>query len=246
MNRQIKRRWKGFALESLERRMLLSGVTNPGLWPLGGDDPAGSVLVRFNDSSSSQDRQKALNQVQGYVKVSLTNGPSVVSLGQGIDASTALAELKTNPSVSYAVANRALDLSSVPNDPSYSQQWGLNQSNNIDINAPEAWDTTTGSASTTIAVIDTGLDTSHPEFAGRLWVNPTAGTDGYTGDTNGYNFGDSNANLQDLVGHGTHVSGIIGANGNNSQGVAGVNWNAKIMVLKYYGANGGYLEWVFP
>jgi subtilisin family serine protease len=228
--------------EHLERRALLSTAADLGQWPLRNNDLASSVLVRFRDSALAPDRQSAINAVQGYVTSDISDGPSLLSLGQGVDPSEAIAALRANPNVSYAVQNRLIGLDMVPNDPSYPSQWALNQTNNVDINAPEAWDVTTGSASTLVAVIDTGLDVNHPEFAGRLWVNPTANTDGYIGDTNGYNFGDNNSNLQDVVGHGTHVSGIIGATGNNTQGVAGVNWNAKFMVLKYYGANGGYLS----
>ena len=222
MNRRRLPKLAGFTLECLEKRTLLTGMVDYGQWPLRGDDPATSILVRFRDSSSGQAQQDAINQLRAYVKVTLTDGPSILNLGQGIAAEDALTELRANPIVAYAVANRSLGTASVStpavNDSSYSQQWGLNQSNNIDVDAPEGWNITTGSSSTIIAVIDTGLDVSHPEFAGRLWVNPTAGSDGYTGDINGYNFGDSNSSLTDIVGHGTHVTGIIAATGNNGQG----------------------------
>ena len=94
---------------------------------------------------------------------------------------------------------------------------GLNNANNVDIDAPEAWATTTGSSSTIVAVIDSGLDLAQPEFAGRLWTNPSAasGGDGLVGDVHGWDFLDNTPDIQDDNGHGTHVTGILAATGNN-------------------------------
>ena len=75
-------------------------------------------------------------------------------------------------------------------------------------------------------------------MSGHLWVNPTAGSDGYIGDVNGWNFVNNTPNIQDNNGHGTHVTGILAAAGNNGYGIAGVDWNAQIMPLKILGANG--------
>ncbi|MFH0905602.1 MAG: S8 family serine peptidase [bacterium] len=129
-----------------------------------------------------------------------------------------------------------------PNDPYYGQQWYLRTTK---VNS--AWEATVGVGSTAIAVIDTGVDMSHPDLVGRLWTNndetPSNGIDddhnGYTDDYYGYNFMDNNANIADVHGHGTGIASIIAATANNSQGLAGINWNAKIMVLKALDSLGG-------
>ncbi|MCL4125256.1 UNVERIFIED_CONTAM: hypothetical protein GTU68_049749 [Idotea baltica] len=90
------------------------------------------------------------------------------------------------------------------------------------INAPGAWDLNTGSNSVVVAVIDTGVDYNHTDLKANMWVNPN----------------EIAGNPYDDNGHGTHVAGTIGAKGNNGKGVAGVNWNVKIMALKFLDANG--------
>jgi subtilisin family serine protease len=127
----------------------------------------------------------------------------------------------------------------IPNDPSFSQQWGLSSATNVDIDAPRAWSRTTGNPATIVAVLDTGIDLSNPEFAGRIWTNPDSSeSDGYPGDVHGWNFISNTPDVQDDNGHGTHVAGIIAAAGNNGIGVAGVDWNAQIMPLKVLDVQG--------
>jgi thermitase len=127
----------------------------------------------------------------------------------------------------------------ISNDPYVGAQWGLNNAGNVDIDASQAWKRTTGSPTTIVAVLDTGIDLANPEFAGRIWTNPdSSGTDGYVGDVHGWNFVANDSNVQDDEGHGTHVAGIIAATGNDGIGVAGVDWNARIMPLKVLDAYG--------
>jgi subtilisin family serine protease len=118
--------------------------------------------------------------------------------------------------------------------------WGLNNPSNTDIDAPEAWAFTTGRASTIVAVIDSGIDTSHPDLSGRIWTNPNEfanGRDddgnGYVDDLNGWNFITNTNNVADDDGHGTQVSGIIAAAANGGGPAVGVDWNARIMPLKF-------------
>ena len=111
-----------------------------------------------------------------------------------------------------------------------------------DIKATGAWDYSTGSKSVVIAVLDTGVDLSQPDLISNIWNNPNEsasnGVDndhnGYVNDIHGWNFVDNNNNVQDtsLTGHGTLVSGVIGAQGNNGIGVSGVAWNVSLMELK--------------
>jgi subtilisin family serine protease len=138
------------------------------------------------------------------------------------------------------------------NDPSFGQLWGLDntgQSGGVvdaDIDAPEAWNTTTGSRNVVVAVIDTGMDYNHPDLAANAWRNPgeVAGDgidndrNGFVDDVVGWDFANNDANPMDDNGHGSHVSGTIGAAGNNGTGVVGVNWQVSIMPLKFLDASG--------
>jgi subtilisin family serine protease len=112
----------------------------------------------------------------------------------------------------------------------------LNSPGNVDIDAPEAWSVTTGSPSTIVAVIDTGVDLTNPQLVSRLWVNAAASKPHNT--VFGWNFVSNNGNVQDVNGHGTHVTGILAATGNNGQGVAGVDWHSQIMPLKILDSTG--------
>lgn len=134
----------------------------------------------------------------------------------------------------------------VPNDEKFYVQWALNQANDIDINAPEAWALHTGSRGVVVAVIDTGIDYDHPDLAGNVWTNPGEipgnGIDddgnGYIDDIHGYNAVNNTGDPMDDHGHGTHVSGTIGAVSNNTTGVAGVNWNIQIVGAKFLESSG--------
>jgi subtilisin family serine protease len=132
----------------------------------------------------------------------------------------------------------------VTNDPSFSKQWALTK-----IKAPEAWDLTQGSQDVVVAVIDSGIDYTHPDLADNIWINEAElngqpGVDddnnGYVDDIRGWDFAGSH-DIIDTDGdndpittydHGTHLAGIVAARGNNSLGIAGINWRLRIMPLK--------------
>ncbi len=157
------------------------------------------------------------------------------------------------PGFGYAEPNFVLSTDVVPNDPEYSRLWGLHDSTDNDIDAPEAWDLTTGSPSLVVGVIDTGVDYQHEDLAGNMWTNPvecpagmgTCVADGIDDDGNGYiddfygwDFINNDNDPFDDHSHGTHVAGTVAAVGNNNTGTVGVNWNAQIMALKFIGSNG--------
>jgi len=131
--------------------------------------------------------------------------------------------------------------SSVPNDPGYPLQWAPPI-----MQAPTAWNITTGSRIVVVAVLDSGIDLSHPDLIANTWKNPrelaTNGIDdeknGFIDDVYGWNFLTNTNNVQDGYGHGTHVSGIIGAVGNNGIGITGLGWQVALMPLKILGDNG--------
>jgi thermitase len=134
--------------------------------------------------------------------------------------------------VAYAYPEHLVGVSFTPTDPDYFKQWSYPK-----IRAPEAWDITTGSASVVVAVVDTGVDYTHPELAGRMW---TDGSGHY-----GYDFVDGDSDPKDLFGHGTHVAGTISAEMGNGAGGVGVAPGVKIMAVRVLDADGsGYSSWV--
>ena len=139
----------------------------------------------------------------------------------------------------------------LPNDPLFSQQWYLlnsGQSGGLDdedIVAPEAWKRRSTSPDVVVAVIDGGIQLSHPDLTKNIWVNKNEifnnGDDddnnGYKDDYYGWNFADNVPNpVPDE--HGTHVAGIIGAEGNNGIGISGVTWDVQLMPLDVFGKAG--------
>jgi len=146
------------------------------------------------------------------------------------------------PALAHACINDCpIVIQKTVNDPLFSNQTNLNQ-----INIPQAWDITTGK-NIIIALIDTGVAKQHEDLVGKLWVNakeiPNNHRDddgnGYVDDVNGYNFRQNSSNIADDNGHGTSVASVIAANTNNAKGIAGINWRAKIMVLKALNKLGG-------
>jgi serine protease len=154
------------------------------------------------------------------------------------------------PEVEYAEPDYIKRATFVPNDPSYPAQWHYYEAEGI--NAPAAWDITTGSAAIKVGVIDTGI-TDHPDLAGR-WVggydfitNVTTANDGNGRDSDPHDPGDwEPANACgpgsppfNSSWHGTHVAGTIGAASNNGLGVAGINWVSQIVPVRVLGRCGG-------
>jgi thermitase len=209
--------------------------------------PADRLLVKFRPGTTSADEAALLAATRTTLLSAFPDGPAIVAGGPGFDPSRALAEFQSSPLIVYAEPDATVSLASTstslpsvapyyPTDPSFGQQWGLNTPNDVDIDAPEAWPVTTGSASTIVAVLDTGVDLKNPDLLNRLWVNPSASQGRTT--VYGWNFVNNNGNVQDANGHGTHVTGVIAATGGNGQGVVGVNWHAQIMPLKILDATG--------
>ncbi len=126
--------------------------------------------------------------------------------------------------VEYAEPNYEYNIYNVPNDPRFSSQWSLNQNNDCDIDAPEAWDIETGSSEVVVAVVDTGVDYNHPDLAANC--------------ISGYDFINNDDDPMDDHNHGTHCAGIIGAIGNNNLGISGVSWDVSIMPVKCLSASG--------
>jgi subtilisin family serine protease len=136
------------------------------------------------------------------------------------------------------------------NDPKLSEQWSLHNEGQrggkkeADIRALSAWARTTGSRRVVVAVIDSGVDYTHPDLINNIWVRPanipeyTDDELGTIDDEHGYNAVDNTGDPMDDNGHGTHCAGIIGAEGDNNEGIAGINWKVEIMPLKFISSNG--------
>jgi subtilisin family serine protease len=179
-----------------------------------------------------------------------------VSLGNGFFSLTTpganrddvLAWAAHTPDIVSFEPDFVLQTSSLPSDPGFATQWSLDNTAiggfglfGADIDATQAWDISTGSRSVVVGVVDSGIDLTHPDLAANIWTNPgeIAGNgidddhNGFVDDVHGWNFVENNNNVQDGYGHGTHVSGIIGAVGNNGIGTAGINWQVSIMPLRF-------------
>jgi subtilisin family serine protease len=214
----------------------------------------GEVLVKFKSGATAY-RINTLHRKIGSLKKKEFKGIRVhqMRLPDGVSVEEAVAYYKSDPDVEYAEPNYIVHIDSVPDDTYFSNLWGLQNTGqtagtaDADIDAPEAWDLTTGSADVVIAVVDTGVAYDHPDLAGNIWSNAgeTSCTDGIDNDGNGYiddcrgwDFVGNDNDPADYNGHGTHVAGTIAAAGNNSNGTTGVMWQAKIMPLRFLGISG--------
>lgn len=168
-----------------------------------------TVLYREEITESALQALKSLRAVYTLKLVSETK-ESVLE---------AIEILRKDPNVAYAEPNYISYPAITPDDYTNYNLWGMEK-----IHAPEAWDIATGSHSVRVGVLDSGFDYTHPDLAANidqsLAYYVAEGTYGYAAD------------ISDTIGHGTHVAGIIGAVGNNIDGVVGVNWNVTIIPIK--------------
>lgn len=183
-------------------------------------------------------------------------------LPRRLSVEQALSRLAADPAVEYAVPNYYRYLDAIPSDPRLGELWGLDNVGqtggavDADIDAPEAWDITTGTSDVVVAVIDSGAQLDHVDLYANIWLNPgedlngngikdPSDVDGIDNDGNGFiddlvgwDFSGNDNNPSPAgggcLGHGTHTAGTIGAVGDNGVGVTGVNWNVKLMILKAF------------
>jgi subtilisin family serine protease len=205
----------------------------------------GELLIGFGADVSPAEQRAVLAKVGAVEKRKFRRIHSALARLSPDRAEQALEKLKKDKRVRFAEPNFVYQARAVPNDPLYNRVWGLGS-----IKAPQAWDTTTGSPAVTVAVIDTGIDHSHPDLSAAIWMNPgenCAGcrTDridndgnGYVDDWRGWDFANDDNDPFDDNGHGTHVAGTIGATGNNAVGITGVSWQVRTMPLKFLTAGG--------
>ncbi|MFC1715382.1 S8 family serine peptidase [Candidatus Poribacteria bacterium] len=208
------------------------------------------VIIGYSGKPDKQDEDKILKK-NGKVKYRYS---IIQAIAAEVDEEE-IDNIKKDSKVKSVEPDYMLFPDLTPNDPRYGDLWGMHNTGqsggtpDADINAPEAWDITTGD-SVLIAVIDTGAYIDHEDLVGNIWTNPDETLDGVDNDRNGY--------IDDVDGwdfyyndntvfdsstyddHATHVAGTIAGLGNNGTGVVGVNRQAQIMVLKFLGPPGGY------
>jgi thermitase len=205
----------------------------------------GELVVRFKPEATAADRKAVLQAEDARAQTSLLlQGAVLVRLPAGESVSAEAEALERDASVISAEPNYIYRVSATPNDPRFADLWGLQQASDADVDAPEAWDRATGSRSVIVAVLDSGVEYAHPDLAGNMWVNddPVDGADndgnGFIDDTHGWDFVGSDHAPLDENGHGTHVAGTIGAEGNNGIGVVGLNWQVSLMVVRSASSDG--------
>ena len=196
-----------------------------------------AVLQQLQRLTDADDLRPLIPAQQVYVLHSRTGNITAL-----------LAILRAHPDVGYVEPDYIVNAVNAPNDPNFSQQWSFRNTAvpGADISAVSAWDTTTGSTAKVIGVVDTGIDYTHPDLAPNVWSAPAAFTVTLSwgqitcpAGSHGYNAIARSCDPRDDNQHGTHVSGTIGAAGNNAAGVAGVNWTTRIMGLKALNSSGG-------
>ncbi len=219
------------------------------------------LIVGFKpDAAADMEKMKKIHEkvnakvIEDFSQLGL-KGVHHAKLPPGLSVEDAIVKYTAEDSVLYAEPNYFIYLESdtlvqganVPYDSNLLSQWPLHNYGQVsgvydaDIDSLRAWNVVTGSSNIIIAVVDSGVDYTHPDLASNIWVNTDEiggnGIDddgnGYTDDRYGYDFYNDDGDPMDIDDHGTHCAGIIGAVGNNGIGIAGINWNVKVMPLKF-------------
>lgn len=260
---QIKR-WES-SLREAKTNTPPPKVSAPGIKS---DNSEAEVLVRFKPGVSLDAIRKLAARNNDLMEDEIESVKGLVSIDDQDNAdaeATARQYAAMSDLVEYAHPNYEIRLdppappiaprdlvrnSGQPNDPQFGQQWALNNrgqdggTERADIDALEAWLKTQGSEKIVVAVLDSGVDYTHPDLVSNMWFRPDnipqyADDElGTFDDVHGF---DSDANAPDPMddnGHGTHCAGVIGAEGDNGEGIAGINWNVRIMPLKFLGRGG--------
>ena len=215
---------------------------------------AGEVIVKFRQAASAGSVSDAKRKADVEVDKRVGGREARLLRSRSKNTATLIAELSAHPDVLYVEPNYIIKPSAIPNDPQFAEQWSLKNTGysnagtgtaGADIGAVAAWDISKGSKDNVVAVVDTGVDATHPDLAKNMWSAPAPFTVNIGGQvirceagTHGFDAIARTCNPTDEYNHGTHVAGIIGAAGNNGIGSAGLNWTASIMDIKFIDATG--------
>ncbi|HEX8189738.1 MAG TPA: S8 family serine peptidase [Pyrinomonadaceae bacterium] len=267
-------RWEGGRAGDATRRQAAVGEAAPAppaSEELGEEDGP-EVLVRFKPGVSAERVEEIAASLNDRVEdeIESVEGLAAIDDLDDEEAARVAAEYASLPEVKYAEPNFRIEADPIgvsyssgfsgpsaealpaggPNDPLLGEQWGLvntgqrNGRAEADISAFAAWDRTRGSKKVVVAVLDSGVDYTHPDLAGNMWHRP-ADLEMYVDpqlglmdDAEGFSAVEGERDPMDENGHGTHCAGIVGAEGDNNLGIAGVNWHVEIMPLKFMGRGG--------
>ncbi|MGH9941252.1 MAG: S8 family serine peptidase [Pyrinomonadaceae bacterium] len=209
----------------------------------------GELIVRFREEATEQERN-TLAAARGVRRAGALRGESRVErlelLAAGQNPEALAVALRAHPAVEFAEPNFLIRRDDVtPNDPRFGEQWALRNTGTgggqvgADIRAGAAWERTTGTLATTIAVIDSGIDFTHPDLQNNQWINRRErdnnrddDRNGMVDDLSGWDWINDSGGIRDEQGHGTRVAGIIAAQGDNGIGISGVMWRAGLMSLR--------------
>jgi len=215
------------------------------------------VIVRFSKKASAvASRNKAYSIGRSFKELK-KNGHFLIKLDGKKKVEEVVESLRNDPDVDHVQPNYIYRIMAVPDDPEFGQLWGLRNTGQrintggysahnpgtagSDMDAVKAWDEITDCSSVTVAVVDTGINYNHSDLAANMWDGSACKDENgnpHGGCIHGYNFFNGTGDPMDQNGHGTHVSGTIGAVGNNGTGTAGLCWNVKIMAVRVTDALG--------
>src|SRR5437867_4416855 len=259
MNRTIVRLSVLFAAVAA---LIVSGTTTSAQrgrarveWVDGRQAVAREVLVRFRRSPRADVLTAIADQTGAEVIETIGRAGVRRIRARAFDVPGLLRLIANHPDVLYAEPNYLVQAFTEPNDPSFPQLWGLEHVGQIvngsagvagaDIHAVQAWDLSFGSTAQVVAVVDTGIDYTHPDLAANVWSAPAAFAVNIGGSivtcpagSHGFNVIALTCDPMDDHNHGTHVSGTIGATGGNGVGGVGVNWTTQLMGIKFLDAGG--------
>ncbi len=225
----------------------------------------GEYVVQLKKNKTTRMSTKQIELTLNSKIKSTIPGQNIVVIQKPVfeNPESVIESLKKNELVEIVEQNYIYSINKIANDPLFEKLWGLSNVGQkdpagqtgvagVDINVEKAWDIQTGSADTVVAVIDTGIDFDHPDLKSNMWRNQTEAngtadvdddSNGVVDDIYGYNAVDNSGNPMDDQGHGSHCAGTIGAKGNDGVGVVGVNWDVRLMAVKFLDKNGsGTLE----
>lgn len=223
----------------------------------------GEVIVRYAPGVSPAEKAAVRAGARSELVEHLSLPRSEVVKTHPDSVGKTVGALEASPDVLFAEPNYYWHAAGLPNDPRFKANWGLHNTGQLvggmgggigtddaDIDAPEAWDITTGSRNVVVAIADSGVAYDHPDLAANMWINPGESgsareSNGHDDDGNGrkddwrgWDFIEGDNDPRDLLGHGTHVAGTVGAVGNDGYGTTGVNWKVSLMPLRVLGADG--------
>lgn len=264
------RRWENSLRTSVPSVGSIKSAPKPVAQKRSSAESEPEVLVKFRPTVNWTDIKKLaaknndriedeIESIKGLVAIDDLDNADAETVAKQYAAMTDLVlyaepnfKIELNDPTSFAPEGNSFQrepIEAKPNDPKFAEQWALNNpaengKARADIDALKAWAKTRGSSEVVIAVLDSGVDYTHPDLVSNMWFRPDNVPQykddelGTFNDVRGFNAVDNLSDPMDDNGHGTHCSGIIGAEGDNDEGIAGINWNVRIMPLKFLGRGG--------